>query len=80
MKTLVFIVLVSFATVATAHDSQVKEREWQILKNRVTCLVSNQRFMVDYMKCQKSCKELQRYNKNHRCSCELWDTAIKYCG
>ena len=81
MPKLGFIILISLAPLATtAHDSQVREREREILKNRVTCLVSNQRFIVDYLKCQENCKRLQKKNEHYRCSCELWENALNFCG
>ena len=80
MKTILLIILTSLVFVAMAHETPVMEREREIQKNRVTCLVANQRFIVDYLKCQASCKELQKKNPNYRCSCELWDTALNYCG
>ena len=80
MKNLLFIALTTLVFVATAHETPVMEREREIQKNRVTCLVANQRFIVDYLKCHESCKELQKKNEHFRCSCELWDTALNYCG
>ena len=79
MKILLITLLLTVATVATAHNSE-QTRQSESQTRQLQCVKQNQTRLIAYIKCLHGCLNRSHAHDKIACNCPLPEHNLRFCG